>query len=82
VKAALGPLVHDAANPLVSPSFHLSIKHTFLVVTSPKNCSRKTTLKYNMEDQWTEAQYEAALAQLEALADKVPYSPSTHRKQH
>jgi hypothetical protein len=25
-----------------------------------------------MEDQWTEAQYEAALARLEALTDKVP----------
>jgi hypothetical protein len=35
-----------------------------------------------MEDQWTEAQYEAALAQLEALTDKVPtqslHSPTTN----
>jgi hypothetical protein len=34
-----------------------------------------------MEDQWTEAQYEAALAQLEALTDKVTF-PSTYSSQN
>lgn len=36
-----------------------------------------------MEDQWTEAEYEAALAKLEALTDKVRHTPSSilHRKQ-
>lgn len=38
-----------------------------------------------MEDQWTEAEYEAALAKLEALTDKVRHAihvlhPSTTNK--
>ena len=36
-----------------------------------------------MEDQWTEAEYEAALARLEALTDKVCHllhPPSTTNK--
>jgi hypothetical protein len=74
VKAALGPLVHDAANPSVSPSFHLSIKH--ITVASSKNRSRISILKYTMEEQWTEAQYEVALAKLEALTDKVSHPNS------
>jgi hypothetical protein len=48
----------------------------FDISISPSNTPHRRisqkSLKYNMEDQWTEAQYEAALAQLEALTDKVP----------